>query len=218
MAKKQCRFHSSWSELPESFDWRDYSGVLSRTRDQGRCASCWAFSVTHAIQSALKLNRGVSVLLSKQELLDCVYHEKDEGGWLDLSYAYIYRYGSALEKYYRYDDAYDLPCETVSRRVYIDGFARCDSSEESLMKAVLNQPISVSLCAGIELLDGYQKGDIFDAPRCHIFDEEGKLKAIDNDDINHFALLVGYGSNDGNDYWILQNSWGKAWGDKGFFF
>jgi hypothetical protein len=114
--------------------------VLSRTRDQGRCgkidfpfiicvyiflkktflifvtlftASCWAFSVTHAIQSALKLNRGVSVLLSKQELLDCVYHEKDEGGWLDLSYAYIYRYGSALEKYYRYDDAYDLPCETV---------------------------------------------------------------------------------------------------------
>jgi C1A family cysteine protease len=62
------------------------------------------------------------------------------------------------------------------------------------------------------------QGDIFDAPRCHIFDEEGKLKAIDNDDINHFALLVGYGSNDGNDYWILQNSWGKAWGDKGFFF
>jgi hypothetical protein len=25
------------------------------------------------------------------------------------------------------------------------------------MKAVLNQPISVSLCAGIELMDGYQK-------------------------------------------------------------
>lgn len=53
------------------------------------------------------------MLLSKQELLDCVYHEKGEGGWLDLSYAYIYRYGSAFEKYYRYDDAYDLPCETV---------------------------------------------------------------------------------------------------------
>jgi hypothetical protein len=45
-------------------------------------ASCWTLSVTHAIQASLKLNKCVSVLVSKQELLDCVYHERDRGQWL----------------------------------------------------------------------------------------------------------------------------------------
>lgn len=77
------------------------------------------------------------------------------------------------------------------------------SDETSLLEAVATEgPVAVAIDATSLAL--YSSG---------IYSDEN----CDPSGLNHGVLIVGYGTENGQDYWIVKNSWGPSWGDQGYF-
>lgn len=71
----------SLDSYPDSVDWRNTQGVLTATKNQGGCGSCWAFSATESIESAVAISKSETApVLAPQELVDCTPNPNQCGG------------------------------------------------------------------------------------------------------------------------------------------
>merc|ERR1719174_2226797 len=82
-------------------------------------------------------------------------------------------------------------------------YSDVDSDNVAQMKAgVAQQPVSVLVEADKSVFQMYRSG-IFDNTAC-------------GTNLDHATLVVGYGSEAGQEYWIMKNSWGLGWGEDGY--
>ncbi|KAI3777639.1 hypothetical protein L1987_47440 [Smallanthus sonchifolius] len=133
---------------------------------------------------------------------------KDQGqcGLMDLAFDFIKKRGGLTkEDYYPYTAA-DGRCDSKKENapmVSIDGHEDVPkNNEQALMKAVAHQPVAVAIDAGGEDFQFYSEG---------VF--TGKCGT----QLDHGVAAIGYGTTlDGTKYWIVKNSWGSEWGEKGY--
>ncbi|KAG0525079.1 hypothetical protein BDA96_06G024600 [Sorghum bicolor] len=176
----------SVSALPTAVDWRT-KGAVTPIKNQGQCGCCWAFSAVAAMEGIVKLSTGNLISLSKQELVDCDTHSMDEGCEVQLPYK-----------------AVDGKCKGGSKSAAtIKGHEDVPvNNEAALMKAVANQPVSVAVDA---------------SDRTFMLYSGGVMTGSCGTELDHGIAAIGYGmESDGTKYWILKNSWGTTWGEKGF--
>uniref|UniRef100_A0A224XFN1 Putative cathepsin l-like proteinase n=1 Tax=Panstrongylus lignarius TaxID=156445 RepID=A0A224XFN1_9HEMI len=195
--------------LPTSVDWR-VKGAVTPVKDQGHCLSCWSFSATGSLEGQIYLKNGKLISLSEQNLIDCTKsygNDGCKGGFVDASFRYIKdNKGIDTEGSYPYE-AHDYTCRF--ERSTIGGTNKGHmniklGNEEDLQNAVANVgPISVTIDASQHSFHFYS-GGVYHEPHCN------------STSLDHCVLVVGYGTENGQDYWLVKNSWGSRWGDKGY--
>uniref|UniRef100_A0ACD5YMK9 Uncharacterized protein n=1 Tax=Avena sativa TaxID=4498 RepID=A0ACD5YMK9_AVESA len=198
----------SLDAVPTSVDWRT-KGAVTPIKDQGQCGCCWAFSTVGSVEGIVKLSTGKLISLSEQELVDCDVDGMDqgcEGGLMDNAFEFIIDNGGlTTEGNYPYtgtDDSCNSNKES-NDAASITGYEDVPANDEaSLQKAVAAQPVSIALDGGDNLFRFY-KGGI--------------LSGDCGTELDHGIVAVGYGvASDGTKYWVMKNSWGTSWGEKGF--
>ena len=233
------------SKLPEHIDWRNKDGqnYVSPVINQGNCGSCYAVAVTDMIQSRIRIktkNR-VKSDLSVQKVLSCSeYSQGCKGGFPFLVGKYSQDYGMTPKEQMSYIGARGVPCKAktaVSTRStgygYIGGYYGACNYKKMMKELHDHGPIVVGFNteAGIWHYDQgvYEEstatsfleeseGASSQPPSWGVFKKGSKRMHNHWEKTTHAVLVVGYGHNaQEGKYWIVKNSWGPQWGEKGYF-
>ena len=190
-------------DTPEEIDWRD-GGAVTPVKNQGKCGSCWAFSSTGAIEGSNAIVNGNLVSLSEQQLVDCSRDDGNNGcngGIMDDAFEFAIKTGICSERNYSYKGT-DGTCRKCIGLIHVDKCYNVPQNNELALKAAVSlQPVSIAIEA--------------DKPAFQFY-SHGVFNGTCGTNLDHGVLLIGYGSENGQDYWLVKNSWGDTWGDQGY--
>ncbi|NXT62508.1 CATH protein, partial [Chaetops frenatus] len=99
-------FLRSSGPYPDSIDWRKKGNFVTPVKNQGACGSCWTFSTTGCLESAIAIATGKLLSLAEQQLVDCAQAFNNHGcsgGLPSQAFEYIlYNKGLMGEDSYPY--------------------------------------------------------------------------------------------------------------------
>jgi C1A family cysteine protease len=214
---------------PPSFDWRTQKGPTA-VRDQGQCGTCWAFSTMGALEAFCHIWSHKSPYLSVNNMASCQWPYllgRCSGGngfissgnlvglyWQPLkggSYSNQPR-GALTNAKDHYNQSSHDDNKCVNRpapSVMVDSFRFIASDPTTLKNAIMTYgPVTTSLFMNDNICNN-SAGNGWD-PTTHVYNYPTGSTP------NHMVVIVGW--DDANGWWIIKNSWGPKWGDKGYFY
>ena len=201
------------TDVPDHVNYVE-EGLVPNVMNQGFCGSCWAFSALGALEGQLAKNTGQLIKLSEQNLIDC-NKDEDFGNWAcqggDMVTVYDYimnvAHGINSAPNYRYTGKEGPKCNYKSEKsaAAIQDFVQIQTGDEYILMLALAKygPLAIAVDASLGTFHHYGSG-VYDDPAC-------------SEDMNHAVVLVGYGNDSiGGEFWLVKNSWGTSYGEKGY--
>ncbi|KAL7067152.1 putative papain family cysteine protease [Cryptosporidium serpentis] len=211
---------------PTYYDSRDiatgYSCVYT-PYNQGECGGCYAFVAVSTINTATCVQTGLLIApLSPQQVIDCSIQYGNEGcngGFYANSWSYALSSNSPLNSIcswnsYPYNDNVGTcvarkcnECETVGSYEIFSSYTINGNDGWDFVTSMLPRYGVIAASVNSQLPGFHEySGGIYKAPKCSYKEE-----------LDHAVLLIGYGINEqGEKYYVMQNSWGITWGIEGF--
>jgi predicted outer membrane repeat protein len=216
-------------KLPSSYDYRKL-GFVTPVKDQGIKNSCWAFATCAAIESTLLKNTKQKYDLSENIVFDSMLKYSKYGSLKTHELATItIPTGSLLSWMGTYPSDYDQYDELAK----VTAFSSVDDSIH-IQDLIIIEPAERVSNIGQFKEALYKYGAIYTVVNA---DYNNRYKYNANtaayyenvrSSINHGVTIVGWDDNysrnnfatrpAGNGAWIVKNSYGTSWGDKGYYY
>jgi len=219
-------------KLPESYDWGNVSGQdwLEPVMDQGECGSCYAASSMRmlTVRHKIKVNEKDALPWSINMPLMCgEYNQGCKGGYGALMMKWGEDVGLLPATCMRYntEGTCKLECDLnkIEGKRYrasnhrLIGSYYGNSTSRSMMEEIYhNGPIVVSFEPAEDFMF-YSDGIYRSAPSGSKVSMISGNREMPWQKVDHAVLAVGWGVENGQKYWRVQNSWGEDWGEDGFF-
>lgn len=206
-------------ELPQEFDSRkQWPNCVFEVRQQEHCGSCWAFSGASALQDRFCIaSQGkIKVVLSPQDMVSCDTGDMGcQGGLLDRAWSYLEKFGVVADTCFPYvsGDGKNVPhcphgacTDTKSKytkyRAVVGSSKGLTCSNQIKQELVKNGPVQTGFMVYEDFM--HYKSGVYE------FTHGRRLGG-------HAVKIIGWGTENGKEFWIAQNSWGPEWGENGFF-
>jgi len=228
-----CDFHG------EGKDGVNYCTMSRNQHIPQYCGSCWAHGSVSALADRIKIARkgkGIDINPSVQHMLNCGSVGSCHGGSVDGPYQWISkiskRTGSGIA--YETEQPY-MACSSEST----EGFCKAADwtcKPENVARTCGSFNREGGSCVGLDrypnatvadygsvsgasamMKEIYARGPIacgIDAQPLLNF--ESGIVSKKGGMVDHVISVVGWGVEDGQQYWWVRNSWGEYWGEMGY--
>jgi len=200
-------------EVPSDFDSRtQWGSKVHSIRDQQQCGSCWAFGATEALSDRFAI-AGKDVILSPEDMVSCDHTDMGcNGGWMDSAWEYLESTGAVTDSCFPYTAGSGSAPACKSTCV--------DGSKQIKYKCKANSIVHPTSAEAIKS-EIYAHGPVEGA--FTVYEDFFNYKSGVYHHVSggvaggHAIKVLGFGSENGVNYWLCANSWGTSWGEKGFF-
>mmetsp|Transcript_42522 Transcript_42522/g.102441 ORF Transcript_42522/g.102441 Transcript_42522/m.102441 type:complete len:543 (-) Transcript_42522:142-1770(-) len=220
-AAEDAHLRAVESALPKDFTWgSNHGNWLEPVMDQGDCGSCYAVSTMRMLSARHKIaqnNTSLKPWSITFPLMCNEYNQGCNGGYgflmskwsqdVGLVPADCARYSTTGKCQVSCDMAKEGKRFRASQHRYIGGFYGNATVAEMMTEVHARGPVVVSFEPSSDFM--YYSGGVFDSGATPMPKEWQQ--------VDHAVLLVGWGEEAGQKYWLVQNSWGTDWGENGYF-
>jgi cathepsin B len=202
--------------VPDTFDSREqWPKCVHPIRDQQQCGSCWAFGASEALSDrfCIASKEQTQVILSPEDLVACDRSDMGcNGGWLDHAWKYLEKTGAVTDTCFPYTSGDGSVPSCATKCVDGSAYKKYKCKSGSVVEATNPTQIKAEIYQNGPMETGFSVYQDFMNYKSGIYKyTSGGLLG------GHAVKMVGWGSENGVDYWICANSWSTKWGEQGFF-